>query len=508
MRGACATFLISRQEKASIDKKARLGGPLISGQKGLDVRNLFTGRRLILVMVGLAIILILTVAFNQGAGQQLLPASTLAYATCFVLTMYFLRNRTYSLFEIILTAASSMFSGVWLYELVYHYFWGTSLGSISYDFLHFSIVLYPGWPFPIWFAIPVILFPFLKRQYISLNKPLVVISAVAIGSFALWFNLGLPQFFYPQYYDGTLFTTNQVITLGYTMNSITKLLAVVPAFLFCDRGKMNIDAGSKATVLQNLRSAFLLLLVGGILAALPAVGSVGMIVMVAGLFILILSVRALERSTTTNSEQSEHFRLGLKRFIWGLIIGLIILLVGAIVITAPLGSLIESLASNQNTLAALNDISQIVPGFRNILYEVLGIVIAAYFAFIFAWLSLCSSIRTLAGEFSQRKFRLTANLYSVFVIIGFFSVVSLFLFILSGNSGLFLGTSYTTVHLYNILFYGTCYGFFTGGTWLIFTLIFLVESAIIVAGSFLAYSSAKNALAGIHAGELSSTRSA
>src|SRR5579871_4738506 len=126
--------------------------------------------------IGLAFITItIFILALEEKDSQLLPASTLAYASCFILTIYFLRNTMTSIFDLVLTSLATMFSGVWLYEVFYHYYWITSLAGLPNDFSHFSIVLYPGWAFPVYFVGAIILFPFLKRQYMTLNKPLIAI---------------------------------------------------------------------------------------------------------------------------------------------------------------------------------------------------------------------------------------------------------------------------------------------------------------------------------------------
>jgi hypothetical protein len=185
-------------------------------------------------MIVLAALMIL-VAFSE-IGADTLPNS-LAYASCFLLTIYFLRKRITSLFEIILTAASATFSGLWLYEVMYHYLWGTSLGTLKYDFSNLSIVVYPGWPFPIYFAVAMIFFPFLKREYISLNKPLVAMFSLSLAVFTL-----LPLFAHAQYNSANDPTT---AIIAYWMNSITKIVVVVPAFLFCHIGRINLSRKSK-----------------------------------------------------------------------------------------------------------------------------------------------------------------------------------------------------------------------------------------------------------------------
>jgi hypothetical protein len=181
-----------------------------------------------IVAIFIVVALIIFIVFVE-TGSQLILASALAYASCFLLSIYFLRNRMTSIFDILLTSAATTFSGIWLYEIMYHYFSAMSFGTLKYDFSNLSIALYPGWAFPVYFAIAIIFVPFLKRQYMTVNKPLVAIFTLSIVLFALWAYMGYPQ------YSGT----GDPSLLGYWMGSLTYILAIVPAFLFCGIGKIN-----------------------------------------------------------------------------------------------------------------------------------------------------------------------------------------------------------------------------------------------------------------------------
>jgi hypothetical protein len=440
-------------------------------------------RLFVFFAIALFIICTVVLAFSQTSGQ-LLPASTFAYATCFGLTIYFLRNRMRSSFDLIVTAGATTFSGVWLYELAYHYFWGTSLASLSFDFSHLSITLYPGWPFPIWFATPVILFPYLKKQYIALNKPLLIVSAVAIGLFAIWFDLGLPQFFYPQFYYGTILSPLEVQTVGYVMNSLTKILAIVPAFLFCDRGHISFRQEGETAIVKNFRHAFFILFVGALILWMPLAGSIGFVTIAAGICVLGLSLRALRGF---DSDQFSKFRSGWDRIIFAVVLCVSVLICGLIVITAPLGPIVETAMSNPNNFSMLNNLSQIIPNFKNILSEMVVLVIIVSSIVFYGWLEMCRLIRALGDELEHSRLAETARYYFLCSIIGLFSIIAVLAFILSGGSGLFLGTSLTTVHLYYVLFYGASYGFLIKGAWLFFSLVFILQCSLIAVGSFFAY---------------------
>jgi hypothetical protein len=457
----------------------------------IDVRNNLRRKYFFSIAIFSIVLFTILLAFIEGQGQ-LLPASILAYSSCFVLTVYFLRNRMRSTFEALLTSAATTFSGVWLYELFYHYAWGTSIGGIYYDFSHFSIVLYPGWAFPIWFTIAIILFPLLKREYVTLNMPLLVVATASIGFFAIWIDLGFPQFFYPQYYFGSLLSSALVREIGYTMNSISKLLAIVPAFLFCDRGQISFRSNSKRRSLENLKLVFLLLLAGGVMSSLPVVESAGFVLLFIGLLILVLSLTSLGRS---DLKQSELYRFLGRPFVQLFLAGSVILVVGVILITAQLGSFAYSMLYAQSNVSIINRIFTEIPNFRNIYYEIFLLITAVYATWTLAWAHVCNLIRSLAEEISQSKLRRTAQLFSYYSIIGLASLVGLFTYVLLGGSGIFFGTSSTAIHLYDIMFYGAFYGVITKGGWTIFTALFFAQSVMVAIGSYIGFMSVRNALA-------------
>jgi len=164
--------------------------------------------------------------------ENLLPASAIAYVSCFILTMFFLRNET-KLLDRIMISSAAMVSGVWLYELAYHYMWGFS--GLLTDLSAPRINNGGNVPFPIYFAIFLICMPLLVRRYISLNKPFIIVSATSALLFGVWYAIGFPQFWCVCSYEpiwGVWLNRASVEPLGYVMNSLTKLLAVVPAFLF------------------------------------------------------------------------------------------------------------------------------------------------------------------------------------------------------------------------------------------------------------------------------------
>lgn len=153
---------------------------------------------------------------------MLLPASIVAYASCYALAFVFLLKRRVNLIESGFIALATMFSGVILYEIVYHY--GFGLGPIYSDFtdldIQFVNPLHPQ--FPLLFSISIVASPLIAWRYIRLNRVLLVFVLVSAVLFATWVEIG-----YPQYTWG-----GDLGTVGYWLNSATKVLAIAPAFLF------------------------------------------------------------------------------------------------------------------------------------------------------------------------------------------------------------------------------------------------------------------------------------
>ena len=146
--------------------------------------------------------------------------------------MLFLRKRA-KLFDSAIISALAMTSGIWLYEIAYHYSWG--LDGLLSDLSRASIALGGDVPFPIYFAGFLVALPLVVRQYVTLNRPFFVIAVISAVLFAVWLAIGFPQFWCICSYEpvwGVWWPRASVEPLGYVMNSLTKLLAVVPAFLF------------------------------------------------------------------------------------------------------------------------------------------------------------------------------------------------------------------------------------------------------------------------------------
>jgi hypothetical protein len=162
---------------------------------------------------------------------NLMPASIICYAACFLLTLYFLRGSV--LLDRIMISVATMISGIWLYELIYHYMWG--LSGLPTDLSRLSIALGGPVPFPIYFCLALVSLPLLGWRYIRINALFISVSVASLVLFAAWFVSGFPQFWCACSYKpiwGAWLPNQSVEPLGYIFNSLTKIVCIVPALLF------------------------------------------------------------------------------------------------------------------------------------------------------------------------------------------------------------------------------------------------------------------------------------
>ena len=179
---------------------------------------------------------------------QFLVASYLTYLAAFLITLHFLNKRKIG-FEKYFISICSMVSGIWLYEVFYHYSYAyvLNLNGILADLLNFTfntMVSTGSARFPLIWSIIMITLPFVGYKYMKLNRYFVLGAIFAILLFIMWYYAGYPQFFAPQWYPQLYpkimiipikyaHTTSSIIVLwGYIFNSLSKILCVVPSLLF------------------------------------------------------------------------------------------------------------------------------------------------------------------------------------------------------------------------------------------------------------------------------------
>ena len=165
----------------------------------------------------------------------LMPASEIAYCSCFILTLGFLLYQKVNPFEALLISVLAMFSGVYLYEIVYHYMWGISVGAVLNDLLTLNVNLGGSVTFPLLLAAVLTLSPLIAWRYVRFSYPLLASIIISATLVVLWEAWGFPQFWcvcsFRTFFWGWL-PRSSVEPLGYFFNSVSKVIAAVPAFLF------------------------------------------------------------------------------------------------------------------------------------------------------------------------------------------------------------------------------------------------------------------------------------
>jgi hypothetical protein len=142
----------------------------------------------------------------------------------------------------------SLASGIWLYEIGYHYAYGPNLEQIILDAsrIDFSGTSHGSYSvFPLLWSIMMILLPFAGYRFMRVNWFFFFAFVGGFVVFALWILLGFPQFFAPGYsssftgYRDVIVYPNSYRTLvGYLANSFSKLLVIAPALLFVPKASM------------------------------------------------------------------------------------------------------------------------------------------------------------------------------------------------------------------------------------------------------------------------------
>ena len=180
-------------------------------------------------------------------GTSILYASLVAMIAAFLITLFSLRRRGAGN-EALFVGLASAASGIWLYELVYHYAYGMSFLQLYLDARRIDISGTSAGQlsvFPLAWSIIVILLPFAAYRSMSINPYFLAALAAGIALFVLWILFGFPQFSnvnwssaWTGYREVILVPSTSRITIAFVLNSLTKVLVCVPALLFLPRKKV------------------------------------------------------------------------------------------------------------------------------------------------------------------------------------------------------------------------------------------------------------------------------
>jgi hypothetical protein len=177
---------------------------------------------------------------------ELLSASPISYASAYLLTSRLLRRQGVGALRIFISLCS-MVSGIWLYEVFYHY----AYGGVSFDRLveEASTVgaLTPavGGPFPLPYSVLMVLLVFVGYHYMRLTRWFFICLSISLLTFYLWVATGYPQFHHPEWWPSSTpllaiipAEREAIIAYGLLFNSLTKLPTVlIPSTLFLKGGE-------------------------------------------------------------------------------------------------------------------------------------------------------------------------------------------------------------------------------------------------------------------------------
>ncbi len=150
-----------------------------------------------LFMVAVIVLAVAAAAANQTfvLTGRVLAASIVAYALCYLFASRRLRNCEGVGFERIFIAACAMVSGIWLFEVVYHYGWLVSWDQFSQSLTDFNIRP-PALrePFPLMWASIMIVVVFVGARHMKANRWFYAVLAGSVAIFILWLAVGYPSF--------------------------------------------------------------------------------------------------------------------------------------------------------------------------------------------------------------------------------------------------------------------------------------------------------------------------
>lgn len=200
------------------------------------------------ILVVISIIYFITKIIFTGIrfDTRILNTSLIAYMIGYLVTSRVLAQKGLG-YQRIFHSLAAMVSGIWLFEMFYHYSFLNS--NVIEDLIHIDISGKADGTFPLIWSIIMISMVLTGWRDIILNKWFLIISSLAIISFYIWISIGYPQISNPQWWPSSQPTINIIPysyryattlearqTISYVamiFNSITKTLTcLIPASLF------------------------------------------------------------------------------------------------------------------------------------------------------------------------------------------------------------------------------------------------------------------------------------
>ncbi|MCL4355978.1 MAG: hypothetical protein M1311_05255 [Thaumarchaeota archaeon] len=167
--------------------------------------------------------------------ENTLAATIIASLLAYLIVSRRLRSKGLS-FERVLLALSAVVGGIWLYEILYHYAYVSTISAIFDNLTTLNINTGMGTYFPLPWAIVMVAMSLVGFRYMRLNKGFYLCVLLTAVAFAIWVAIGYPQWLYPGSYFGTpiiRISSESTVFYGFLMNSITKFTVIlIPATLY------------------------------------------------------------------------------------------------------------------------------------------------------------------------------------------------------------------------------------------------------------------------------------
>jgi len=163
-------------------------------------------------------------------GSGVLVASVVG--PCFAIVVASRGLRTQGVgFERFFVGLASAVSGIWLFEILYHYGWNGTFHALATNLMTFNIDTGLGNYFPLPWALIMVALPAVAYRRMRVNVVFILLLLGTLLGFWAWANAGYPQFTY----------VGSTAAEGAAYNTITKLfVCLLPASLFVPFGRIGI----------------------------------------------------------------------------------------------------------------------------------------------------------------------------------------------------------------------------------------------------------------------------
>jgi len=169
---------------------------------------------------------------------QVLSATLLSSMLSFLLVSRSLRARGIS-FERIFISLTAVVSGIWLYEIFYHYGYVSNFSAVFENLLTWNIDTGVGTYFPLSWAMIIVVLPMSRFRLMTVNRWFLTCVALSLLLYGIWVSIGYPQWLYPgSFFGSPIFkiSSDSTALYGLVFNSITKFtVALIPASLFISK---------------------------------------------------------------------------------------------------------------------------------------------------------------------------------------------------------------------------------------------------------------------------------